>query len=73
MRLPYGTLTDLAKETGLPARYLSDLANCHKRPGAQRALKLEKASEKIGRKVTAMQWLYADAAEIKAALVNGEN
>ncbi len=68
MRLPYGVLKSLAKETGFTVRYLSDLAAIRKRPGRKRAPLLEDACKKLGLNVPAMLWLYGTTEEIKRAL-----
>lgn len=68
MRLPYGILKSMAKESGFTARYLSDLAATQKRPGRNRALKLEEACRRLGLDVPAMLWLYGAKEEIKRAL-----
>ena len=68
MRLPNGTLTSLARETGIDKTSLCDLAATRKRPGRGRAKALERAARKIGRRVPAVLWLYGTSSEIKAAL-----
>jgi hypothetical protein len=68
MRLKKGTLSDLSKETGFAAKYISDLVSTRIRPGRDRALKLEQAAKKIGMDIPAMLWLYGSCEEIKQAL-----
>ncbi|GAG81280.1 unnamed protein product [marine sediment metagenome] len=67
-RLPKGTLTKLSEISGLPAAYLSDLANTTKRPGRERALHLENSCTKLGLDISATDWLFGSSNKIKAAL-----
>ncbi len=70
MRLPYGLLKELEKETGIKKKILSDHVATRKRPSRKRALFLEAACFQINRKVPAATWMFGSSDEIKNALIN---
>ncbi len=70
MRLPYGLLKELEKETGIKKNNLTNLVATRKRPSRKRALFLEEACFRIHRKVPAATWMFGSSDEIKNALIN---
>jgi hypothetical protein len=64
LRLPYGLLKNIKKQTGIKTQELSDYAGTRKRPGRLRAKVLEDVTG-----VTACIWLFGSSEEIKRELI----
>lgn len=63
-KLPDGTLKHASELTGLPSRYLGDLASTRRRPGRKRAVILERQTG-----IPAAVWLLGGADEIRRRLI----